>query len=144
MERQYVGIDLHRRRSVIYTMDSDGEKLDCVRIANDPLTLLEVVGKAGPDAEVVIEATYGWYWAVDLLQDAGFRVIWRTRRGTTGAIAGSRTTSATPATWPTCCAWGVWRRPGSRHLRCERRASWCVIGPSSSSCARDSRLRCTQ
>jgi transposase len=23
---------------------------------------------------VVIEATYGWYWAVDLLQDAGFRV----------------------------------------------------------------------
>jgi transposase len=36
--------------------------------------LLEVVGKAGADAEVVIEATYGWYWAVDLLQDAGFRV----------------------------------------------------------------------
>ncbi len=37
------------------------------------MTLLEVVG-AGPDAEVVIEATYGWYWAVDLLQNAGFRV----------------------------------------------------------------------
>src|SRR6266487_29092 len=74
MERRYVGIDLHRRRSVIYTMDGDGEKLDCVRIANDPMTLLEVVGKAGADAEVVIEATYGWYWAVDLLQDAGFRV----------------------------------------------------------------------
>ncbi len=57
MERRYVGIDLHRRRSVIYTMDADGEKLDSVRIANDPMTLLEVVGKAGPDAEVVIEAT---------------------------------------------------------------------------------------
>jgi transposase len=74
MDGQYVGIDLHRRRSVIYTMDGDGERLDCVRIANDPMTLLEVVGKAGPEAEVVIEATYGWYWAVDLLQDAGFRV----------------------------------------------------------------------
>jgi transposase len=74
MERRYVGVDLHRRRSVIYTMDGEGEKLDCVRIANDPLSLLEVVGKAGADAEVVIEATYGWYWAVDLLQDAGFRV----------------------------------------------------------------------
>src|SRR5712691_13101098 len=55
-------------------MDADGEKLDCVRIANDPLTLLEAVSKAGSDAEVVIEATYGWYWAVDLLQEAGFRV----------------------------------------------------------------------
>ena len=29
---------------------------------------------AGEDAEVVIEATYGWYWAVDLLRDAGFSV----------------------------------------------------------------------
>ena len=55
-------------------MDSDGERLDCVGIANDPWVLLEQVAKAGPDAEVVIEATYGWYWAVDLLQDAGFSV----------------------------------------------------------------------
>jgi transposase len=64
VESRYVGIDLHRRRSVIYSMDGNGEKLDSVRILNDPMTLLEVV----------IEATYGWYWAVDLLQDAGFRV----------------------------------------------------------------------
>jgi transposase len=71
---RYVGIDLHRRRSVIYTMDGDGERLECVRIANDPWVLLEEVAKAGPDAEVVIEATYGWYWAVDLLRDAGFSV----------------------------------------------------------------------
>ncbi len=74
MDRQYVGIDLHRRRSVIYRMDAEGEKLECVRIDNDPMTLLEVVSRAGPDAEVVVEATYGWYWAVDLLQDAGFSV----------------------------------------------------------------------
>jgi transposase len=74
MDRQYVGIDLHRRRSVIYRMDAEGEKLECVRIANDPLSLLEEVSKAGSEAEVVIEATYGWYWAVDLLRDAGFNV----------------------------------------------------------------------
>jgi transposase len=74
MERQYVGIDLHRRRSVIYRMDGDGKKLECVRIDNDPLRLLEMVSRAGRDAEVVVEATYGWYWAVDLLEDAGFRV----------------------------------------------------------------------
>ena len=74
MGGRYVGIDLHRRRSVIYTMDSEGEKLDCVRIANDPLVLLEQVATAGQDAEVVIEATYGWYWAVDLLQELGATV----------------------------------------------------------------------
>ena len=60
MGGRYVGIDLHRRRSVIYTMNADGEKLDCVRIANDGLGLLEQVSRAGADCEVVIEATYGW------------------------------------------------------------------------------------
>src|SRR5690242_14344739 len=55
-------------------MDADGEKVDCVRVANEPVTLLEVVSAAGSDAEVVIEATYGWYWAVDLLREAGFSV----------------------------------------------------------------------
>jgi transposase len=74
MERRYVGIDLHRRRSVIFIMNSEGEKQSCVRIGNEPLRLLEEVSKAGDDAEVVIEATYGWYWAVDVLQDSGFNV----------------------------------------------------------------------
>ena len=74
MEGQYVGIDLHRRRSVIYRMDPAGERLDCVRIANDPARFAEEVAKAGPNAEVVIEATYGWYWAVDLLEEMGLSV----------------------------------------------------------------------
>jgi transposase len=74
MDRRYVGIDLHRRRSVIFIMNSAGEKLSCVRIANEPVRLLEEVSKAGADAEVVIEATYGWYWAVDVLQENGFNV----------------------------------------------------------------------
>jgi len=71
---RYVGIDLHGRRSVIYKMGADGERVGCVRVANDALGLLEEVGRAGSDAEVVIEATYGWYWVVDLLRDAGFSV----------------------------------------------------------------------
>src|SRR6266496_6684361 len=74
MDRRYVGIDLHRRRSVIYAMNAEGDKLFCERIDNDSLRLLEVVSHAGADADVVIEATYGWYWAVDLLRDAGFSV----------------------------------------------------------------------
>jgi transposase len=48
--------------------------LSCVRIGNGPVRLLEEVAKAGDDAEVVIEATYGWYWAVDVLEDNGFNV----------------------------------------------------------------------
>ncbi|MGO9659634.1 MAG: hypothetical protein ACLQVK_22475 [Acidimicrobiales bacterium] len=69
--QQYVGIDLHRRRSVIVRMDSDGKKLSCVRLPNDPIEIAEEMAKAGESPEVVIEATYGWYWLVDLLQGDG-------------------------------------------------------------------------
>ena len=72
--RQYVGIDLHRRHSVIVRMTPEGEQLGWVRIDNDPVALGLELAKAGPDPEVVLEATYGWYWAVDVLQAAGARV----------------------------------------------------------------------
>ena len=71
---QFVGIDLHRRRSVIVRQDAAGEWLSTERIVNDPAELATAVGAAGPDPEVVLEATYGWYWAVDVLQDVGARV----------------------------------------------------------------------
>jgi transposase len=74
VERRYVGIDLHRRRSVIVTMDADGNKLGCRRIANEPPTLLNAVTEFGTDPEVILEATYGWYWAVDTLRDNGLSV----------------------------------------------------------------------
>jgi transposase len=38
---------------------------------NDPFELSSVVALCGEAPAVVIEATYGWYWAVDLLQDLG-------------------------------------------------------------------------
>ena len=74
MEKQYVGIDLHRRRSVIVRRTAGGETLETVRIANDPLLLAEQLAKAGPQPEVVLEATYGWYWVVDLLAEMGANV----------------------------------------------------------------------
>jgi transposase len=74
MERQYVGIDFHRRRSVIVRMDSAGERLGMCRVANDPFEFAAALADAGEAPEVVIEATYGWYWAVDLLQGLGATV----------------------------------------------------------------------
>lgn len=74
MERQYVGIDLHRRRSVIVRRTATGETLSTVRIENDPVALSLALAEAGPDPEVVLEATYGWYWAADVLAAQGARV----------------------------------------------------------------------
>ncbi len=72
--RQVVGIDLHRRRTVIVRMTETGERLGTVRIDNDPMSLAAEIAKAGESPQVVLEATYGWYWAVDVLHDAGAEV----------------------------------------------------------------------
>jgi transposase len=74
MERQYVGIDFHRRRSVIVRLNAAGERLATTRVANDVCAITAAVSEAGAAPEVVLEATYGWYWVVDELQALGARV----------------------------------------------------------------------
>ena len=72
--RQFVGMDLHRRRSVLVRMSETGEHLETVRILNDRDVLAEVMSRAGESPEVVLEATYGWYWAADALAELGATV----------------------------------------------------------------------
>lgn len=72
--QQFVGMDLHRRRSVLVRMTETGEHLETVRIVNTCDRLAEVMTRAGESPEVVLEATYGWYWAVDALTELGASV----------------------------------------------------------------------
>ena len=72
--QQFVGIDLHRRRSVLVRMTESGEHLGAVRIVNDRDILAAMMADAGEHPEVVLEATYGWYWAADLLSGLGANV----------------------------------------------------------------------
>jgi hypothetical protein len=53
--RQFVGIDLHRRRSVLVRMAEDGEVLETTRISNDPEYLRAVMARAGEAPDVVLE-----------------------------------------------------------------------------------------
>jgi transposase len=69
-----VAIDLHRLRSLIVREDEGGEELSVVRIDNNPMALAAAVADAGPNPQVAIEATYGWYWAVDVLEELGAEV----------------------------------------------------------------------
>ena len=69
--RQIVGMDLHRRRSVLVRMTEDGRRLGTARITNSPAELRAQIARAGQSPKVVLEATYGWYWAADTLAAAG-------------------------------------------------------------------------
>ncbi len=71
----YVGIDLHRRRSVIVRRSETGETLAWTRVDNsDTEAFTKAVMEAGDHPKVVLEATYGWYWAADWLSELGCEV----------------------------------------------------------------------
>src|SRR5438067_3077570 len=72
--RQVVGMDLHRRRSVLVRMAEDGRRLGMARITNSPQELRREIARAGKAPRVVLEATFGWYWAADTLAAAGAEV----------------------------------------------------------------------
>ena len=72
--RQVVGMDLHRRRSVLVRMTEDGQEAGHRPDRNSPAALRAEIARAGENPRVVLEATYGWYWAADTLAAAGAEV----------------------------------------------------------------------
>ncbi len=56
---QVVGMDLHRRRSVLGRMTAHGRRLETARITNGAAELRREIVKAGEHPKVVLEVTYG-------------------------------------------------------------------------------------
>jgi transposase len=69
-----VGIDLHRKRSHLAALDEHGGELFSRRIVNDPDTFLTLLGELDGESKVALEATYGWEWLADLLEDHGYEL----------------------------------------------------------------------
>jgi transposase len=70
---RWVGIDLHRRRSQIAIIDEHGELTLSKRIPTGRETIKELLGEP-ENTHVALEATYGWEWLAELLEEAGFDV----------------------------------------------------------------------
>src|SRR4030066_1239759 len=72
---KYIGIDLHSNNSVVVVSDEDDRIIYQKRLANK---LDEILIALAPHKEeavgVVVESTYNWYWLVDGLMDAGYRM----------------------------------------------------------------------
>jgi transposase len=67
-----VGIDLHRNRSHIAVIDEHGELLLSKRIVNGREAFLELLGGLEGESQIAVEATYGWEWLAELLEDSGY------------------------------------------------------------------------
>src|ERR671911_2042691 len=69
-----VGIDLHRKRSHVAALDEQGAELFSRRIVNDPATFLALLGELDGESKIALEATYGWEWLAELLEDHGYEL----------------------------------------------------------------------
>ena len=69
-----VGIDLHRKRSHVAILDDHGRELRSRRGINDGQTILALLAEIDGECRVALEATYGWEWLADVLQDAGYEL----------------------------------------------------------------------
>ena len=72
---KYCGIDLHSNNSVVVVSDEEDRIVFNQRLPNDLRHIRAALEAHRADlAGVVIESTYNWYWLVDGLMDAGYRV----------------------------------------------------------------------
>lgn len=71
----YIGIDLHSNNSLVVVIDEAGRVVYEKRLSNElPLILVELEPYRKRCKGVVVESTYNWYWLVDGLMDAGYRL----------------------------------------------------------------------
>jgi transposase len=72
---RYAGIDLHANNSVVVLLNEQDQVIYHQRLANHLPTILEQLAPYHAEITgVVVEATYNWYWLVDGLMDADYRV----------------------------------------------------------------------
>ena len=72
---KYSGIDLHSNNSLVTVIDEEDRVLGERRLPNDLATILAFLSPWREElVGVVVESTYNWYWVVDGLQAAGYKV----------------------------------------------------------------------
>lgn len=71
----YVGVDLHKETSWFHILDSAGKKIDSRNIANDLGLLKEYFSQIPQPFTLAVEATYNWYYFVDLAEQYAEKVF---------------------------------------------------------------------
>ena len=72
---KYTGIDLHSNNSVVSVTDEADRVVVERRVPNELGKILQLLAPWREEmAGVVVESTFNWYWLVDGLQEAGYKV----------------------------------------------------------------------
>ena len=64
----YVGVDLHKESSWFYVMDESGKRVMSENVSNSPDVLNEFFQRISSPFYLAVEATYNWYFFVDIAE----------------------------------------------------------------------------
>jgi transposase len=89
MEKLYLGVDLHKRSCWVTVLDADGHLIESRKLGTERWELLDYFGKVRKPAALAVEATFNWYYFLNLVEPLGLELHlvhpWKTR-----AIASAR------------------------------------------------------
>ena len=85
----YLGVDLHKRSCWVTVLDADGHLFESRKLGTEKWELLEFFGRVQKPAAVAVEATFNWYYFLNVIEPLGLELHlvhpWKTR-----AIASAR------------------------------------------------------
>jgi transposase len=72
---EYIGVDIHGKFSQVCTMAEGGQVTGQIRLDHaDPQQIRDVFGLFPAGTQVAMEATCGWMWLADMLEELGHQV----------------------------------------------------------------------
>ena len=89
MGKLYLGVDLHKRSCWVTVLEADGHLLESRKLGTEQWELREFFGKVQQPAALAVEATFNWYYFLNVIEPLGLELHlvhpWKTR-----AIASAR------------------------------------------------------
>jgi len=70
----YLGVDLHKSSGWVTVLEADGQVRDSRKLSRERATRLGYFGKVEKPAAVAVEATFNWYYFLDLIEPLGFEL----------------------------------------------------------------------
>lgn len=75
MKQHFIGMDLHSSNTYIGILDEDDKRVFAKRSQNDIGVILKYLQPFQDSVlGIVVESTFNWYWLVDGLENAGYKV----------------------------------------------------------------------
>jgi len=70
----YLGVDIHKKKCWVTVLDEDGREVEQRQLSMDAATLREYFGKIPKPAKLAVEATFNWYYFLNVVEPLGLEL----------------------------------------------------------------------